>query len=155
MYLRTSEEQHVLYKYTGLALTEGSPTTLKSRTPSMKSVKKSIEIFRNTEIGNLVEVVLEPYIYVFLHKLRLFPSNGQSCARSCTVSKAMRTWPFTDETKILLSRLIHTRHHQFFIRMANVIKQSGTNDCGVFVIAYITHIALAKTLSYVYLLKIK
>ena len=47
----------------------------------------------------------------------------------------------TDEIKILLSQLIYTKHEHFVIKMANVIKQSGVSDCGVFVIAYITHIA--------------
>ena len=50
----------------------------------------------------------------------------------------------SDETKSLLSKLIHTSDDHFAIRIANVIKQSGMNDCGLFVIAYITHLAFGK-----------
>ena len=39
---------------------------------------------------------------------------------------------------------MQTKYEQFVIKMANVIKQSGINDCRVFVIAYITHIAFGQ-----------
>ena len=50
----------------------------------------------------------------------------------------------SDETKRLLCKLIHTNDDHFRIRLANVIKQSGVNDCRLFVIAYITHLAFGK-----------
>lgn len=50
----------------------------------------------------------------------------------------------SDETKRLLCKLIHTNDDHFRIRFANVVKQSGVNDCGLFVIAYITHLAFGK-----------
>ena len=48
------------------------------------------------------------------------------------------------ETKLLLSQLVHTDKPAFTVKVASVIKQSGSADCGVFVIAYITSIAFAE-----------
>lgn len=45
------------------------------------------------------------------------------------------------DAKDLLSQLIHTEKPSFNVRLANVSKQTGTEDCGVYAIAYITHIA--------------
>ena len=45
------------------------------------------------------------------------------------------------ETKLLLSQLVHTDKPAFTVKVASVTKQSGSADCGVFAIAYITSIA--------------
>ena len=44
-------------------------------------------------------------------------------------------------TQTILSKLVHTDKPELTVKMANVSKQSGTRDCGLFAIAYITHIA--------------
>ena len=38
--------------------------------------------------------------------------------------------------KLLLSQLVHTDKPTFNIKIANVSKQSGTSDCGLYAIAY-------------------
>ena len=44
-------------------------------------------------------------------------------------------------TKWLLSKLLHTQNEILKIQIANVITQSGDNDCGVFSAAYCTALA--------------
>ena len=60
-WVKFPHELKLFYYKRAFVINEGSPTTLKSRTLSMKSVKKYLEIQKS----HLVEVVLEPYIYVF------------------------------------------------------------------------------------------
>ena len=45
------------------------------------------------------------------------------------------------DTKLLLSQLVHTDKPVFTVKIASVTKQSGSTDCGLFAIAYITSIA--------------
>ena len=45
------------------------------------------------------------------------------------------------DTEILLAKLINTDKSAITVKMANVTKQSGSSDCGLYAIAYITHIA--------------
>ena len=45
------------------------------------------------------------------------------------------------DTKRLLSQLVHTCKKSFTVRMANVNKQAGDNDCGLFAAAYCTSLA--------------
>ena len=46
-----------------------------------------------------------------------------------------------EHTKLLLSQLVFTKNKYFTVGIANVNKQSGDNDCGLFAAAYITSIA--------------
>ena len=46
-----------------------------------------------------------------------------------------------DHTKLLLSHLVHTKQKFFTVSVANVNKQAGGNDCGLFAAAYCTSIA--------------
>ena len=46
-----------------------------------------------------------------------------------------------NHTKLLLSHLIHTKQKFFTVSVANVNKQAGGNDCGLFAAAYCTSIA--------------
>ena len=48
---------------------------------------------------------------------------------------------YTSFTQILLAKIIKTDKPFFTVRFANVTKQSGASDCGLFAVAYITHIA--------------
>ena len=50
----------------------------------------------------------------------------------------------SQETKLLLSQLVHTDKPTFQIKMANVSKQSGTTGCGLYAIAYATHVAFGR-----------
>ena len=43
-------------------------------------------------------------------------------------------------TKLVLSQLIHTDKPYFNVKIASVSKQSGSADCGLYAIAYITSI---------------
>ncbi len=49
----------------------------------------------------------------------------------------------SQETKIFLAELVHTNKPEFTIGFANVYKQSGSSDCELFSVAYITDIACA------------
>ena len=44
-------------------------------------------------------------------------------------------------TQTILAKLVNTDKPAFSVRMASVLKQSGSSDCGLFAIAYVTHIA--------------
>ena len=46
-----------------------------------------------------------------------------------------------EHTRLLLSQLVFTKNKYFTVGIANVNKQSGDNDCGLFAAAYITSIA--------------
>ena len=54
-------------------------------------------------------------------------------------------------TKLVLSQLIHTDKPSFNVKIASVSKQSGSADCGLYAIAYVTSLHLVSTLHYVYL----
>ena len=41
----------------------------------------------------------------------------------------------------LLAKLVHTDKPTFTVKLANVTKQSGASDCGLYAIAYLIHIA--------------
>ena len=45
----------------------------------------------------------------------------------------------SEQTKILLAELVHTNKPEFSIGFANVSKQSGSKDCGLFSVAYIAN----------------
>ena len=45
------------------------------------------------------------------------------------------------DTEILLAQLVNTNKPIVFVNMSNLTKQSGSADCGLFAVAYITHIA--------------
>ena len=47
----------------------------------------------------------------------------------------------SQSTARILAKMIKTCQPYFTVRVANVAKQSGTRDCGVYAIAFITHIA--------------
>lgn len=47
----------------------------------------------------------------------------------------------TEKTKILLSQLVHTSNPHFTVRIANVTKQSGGSECGLYALAYVTYLA--------------
>ena len=47
----------------------------------------------------------------------------------------------SESSKILLSKLIKTDKPTITIKMASVTKQSGDSDCGLFAIAYATHLS--------------
>lgn len=47
----------------------------------------------------------------------------------------------SSDTETLLARLVHTDKSVVSVNIANVTKQSGSSDCGLFAVAYITHIA--------------
>ena len=53
----------------------------------------------------------------------------------------MFTGDVSDSTKVLLSRLVHTSQSHILIKVADVSKQHGKADCGIFTIAYIISIA--------------
>ena len=44
-------------------------------------------------------------------------------------------------TKVLLAQLVHTDKPTFSVKLSSVSKQSGSSDCGLYAVAYITHIA--------------
>ena len=44
-------------------------------------------------------------------------------------------------TQALLAKLVHTDKPTFTVKLANVTKQSGASDCGLYAIAYLIHIA--------------
>ena len=46
-----------------------------------------------------------------------------------------------EHLKWLLSKLVCTQKPQFTVRIASLAKQSGNSDCGLYAIAYITHLA--------------
>ena len=46
-----------------------------------------------------------------------------------------------EATKTLLAKMVHTNKKSFSVRIANVTKQSESNDCGLFAIAYCTSIS--------------
>ena len=46
-----------------------------------------------------------------------------------------------NNTRIILAKMITTDRPYFTVRVANITKQSGESDCGVYAIAFITHIA--------------
>ena len=46
-----------------------------------------------------------------------------------------------EHTRLLLSQLVFTKNKYFTVGIANVNKQSGDNDCGLFAATYITSIA--------------
>lgn len=48
------------------------------------------------------------------------------------------------QTKLLLSELVHTSKPAFTVGFANLYKQSGTADCGLFAVAYCTDLAFGK-----------
>ena len=48
------------------------------------------------------------------------------------------------QTKLLLSELVHCTSKTFTVGFSNVYKQSGSADCGLFSIAYITDLAFGK-----------
>jgi hypothetical protein len=47
----------------------------------------------------------------------------------------------TESTHSLLAKLVNTDKPSFSVQMANVMKQTGNLDCGLFAIAYMTHIS--------------
>ena len=47
----------------------------------------------------------------------------------------------SESTKDLLAQLIHTNQPFFIVDIANVNRQSGAKDCGLFAIAYVTSLA--------------
>lgn len=47
----------------------------------------------------------------------------------------------SSDTEMLLAQLVHTDKSVVSVSIANVTKQSGSSDCGLFATAYITHIA--------------
>ena len=47
----------------------------------------------------------------------------------------------SESTQTILAKMVYTDRPFFSIKMASVSKQSGSSDCGLFAIAYITHIA--------------
>ena len=48
------------------------------------------------------------------------------------------------QTKNILAKLLKTNEDSFTIQLAKVNKQSGTDDCGVFVSAYCTSLAFGQ-----------
>lgn len=50
----------------------------------------------------------------------------------------------TDETKINLAQLICTVNPEFTVRISGVTKQSGSSECGLYALAYITHVAFGQ-----------
>lgn len=46
-----------------------------------------------------------------------------------------------ENTKLLLSKMVCTKNLKFRVRVANLTKQSGNLACGLYAIAYITHLA--------------
>ena len=46
-----------------------------------------------------------------------------------------------EKTKMLLSQLMHTNYPNFAVQIANVTKQSGGSECGLYALAYVTHLA--------------
>jgi len=47
----------------------------------------------------------------------------------------------SDNAAQISGQLVHTKNSQFTVKIPNVMKQSGKYDCGLFSIAYITHLA--------------
>ena len=47
----------------------------------------------------------------------------------------------SQRTQTLIAKLVNTDKPSFTVRVASVTKQSGASDCGLYAIAYITHIA--------------
>ena len=47
----------------------------------------------------------------------------------------------SENTAQILAQLVHTSNPQFTVKAPNVTKQSGSYECGLFAIAYITHLA--------------
>ena len=52
------------------------------------------------------------------------------------------------QTELLLSELVHTNRPVIYVCFGNVSKQSGSVDCGLFAIAYITDIAFGRDPSF-------
>ena len=50
-----------------------------------------------------------------------------------------------NQTKLLLSELVHSTKPAFTVGLANVKKQSGSKDCGLFSISFVTDIHLKKS----------
>ena len=47
----------------------------------------------------------------------------------------------SDKAAHILAQLVYTRNPQFTDKVPSVTKQSGSYECGLFAIAYITHLA--------------
>ena len=52
--------------------------------------------------------------------------------------------PITADVQTVLARLLFTSKPTFQVKLAKVTRQSGTSDCGLFAIAYITHLAFGQ-----------
>ena len=58
-------------------------------------------------------------------------------------------------TQTILAKLVNTDKPAFSVRMASVLKQSGSSDCGLFAIAYVTHITKCLIHPCVFSIKLK
>ena len=107
----------------------------------------------------LNSVVYSPLHCSYLAPLKPFPPESQSLqilhvnrdhwiavsTVSCTDNEDIivfdSKYSLSTGTKLVLSQLIHTDKPSFNVKIASVSKQSGSADCGLYAIAYITSIA--------------
>ena len=52
-----------------------------------------------------------------------------------------KNYSISSSTQTILAKLVNTDKPSFTVRMASVVKQSGCSDCGLFAVAYVTHLA--------------
>ena len=111
---------------------------LKSQFPHLKSLqdtlKQDIDKMQPAPTGSLQILLVNRNHWV------VASTCGTNNNTDITIYDSMYSFIY-DHTKLLLSHLVHTKQKFFTVSVANVNKQAGGNDCGLFAAAYCTSIA--------------
>ena len=111
---------------------------LKSQFPHLKSLqdtlKQDIDKMQPAPTGSLQVLLVNCNHWV------VASTCGTNNNTDITIYDSMYSF-IHDHTKLLLSHLVHTTQKFFTVSVANVNKQAGGNDCGLFAAAYCTSIA--------------